>query len=152
MTALERWGLHAAALLTAGTGVLDGGLRWFGRRMGEFGPEPSPWLGTAQHLHVLAAPLLVFTLGVLVRGHLWTRLRTGPGGRATGLALAVFIAPMVLSGYAVQVAVDAGWRTALSWCHGISAGLFLLAYAGHVLRTLLAVRTSPESRQLAADS
>lgn len=152
MTSLERWSLHAAALLTAGTGAADGGLRWFGQRMGEFGPEPSPWLGRIQHLHVMVAPLLVFTLGVLVRGHLRARLRTAPGGRATGLALAAFIAPMVLSGYAVQVAVDPAWRAACSWSHGISAGLFLLAYAGHVLRTLLALRTSPEGRQLAADS
>lgn len=152
MSPLERWSLHAAALLTAGTGALDGGLRWFGQRMGEFGPEPSPWLGLAQHLHVLVAPLLVFTLGVLVRGHLRTRLRTGPSGRATGLALAAFIAPMVLSGYAVQVAVDPAWRIVLSWSHGLSAGLFLLAYAGHVLRAILVLRTAPGSRQLTADS
>ena len=145
MSALERWSLHITALLTAGTGLLDGGLRWFGQRMGEFGPEPSPWLGLAQHLHVLVAPLLVFTLGVLVRGHLWARLRAGTGGRRTGLGIAFLIAPMVLSGYAVQVAVDPAWRTALSWSHGISAGLFLLAYAGHVLRTLVTLRSIPEA-------
>lgn len=133
------------ALLTAGTGALDGGLRWFGQRMGEFGPEPSPWLGLAQHLHVLVAPALVFTLGVLVRGHLWARLRGGGGGRRTGLALAGLIAPMVVSGYAVQVAVDPAWRTALSWTHGLSALLFLVAYGGHVLRTLLAPRAVPET-------
>ena len=145
MSALERWSLHITALLTAGTGILDGGLRWFGQRMGEFGPEPSPWLGLAQHLHVLVAPLLVFTLGVLVRGHLWARLRAGTGGRRTGLGIAFLIAPMVLSGYAVQVAVDPAWRAACSWSHGISAGLFLLAYAGHVLRTLVTLRSIPEA-------
>ncbi|GLH70003.1 hypothetical protein GETHPA_15360 [Geothrix rubra] len=143
MSPLERWSLHAAAWLTAATGLLDGGLRWFGQRMGEFGPEPSPWLGLAQHLHVLVAPLLVFTLGVMVRGHLWARLRTGANGRRTGLGLAFLIAPMVLSGYAVQVATDPAWRTALSWTHGLSAGLFLLAYGGHALRTLLAARGVP---------
>lgn len=148
MTPLERWSLHLTALLTAATGLLDGGLRWFGQRMGEFGPEPHPLLGLAQHLHVLAAPALVFTLGVLVRGHLWPRLRGGPAGRGTGLAVAFFMAPMVGSGYAVQVAVDPAWRTAFSWTHGISAGLFLLAYAGHALRTLLALRTVPEATAL----
>ncbi len=152
MTPLERWSLHVAAWLAAATGFLDGGLRWFGQRMGEFGPEPSPWLGTAQHLHVLVAPLLVFTLGVLVRGHLWARLRGGPAGRRTGLALAGLIAPMVLSGYAVQVAVEPAWRTAFSWAHGISAGLFLAAYGGHVLRPLLVPRAAPGARQLGADS
>lgn len=148
MSPLERWSLHIAALLTAATGLLDGGLRWFGQRMGEFGPEPSPWLGLAQHLHVLVAPLLVFTLGLLVRGHLWARLRSGPEGRRTGLAVAFLIAPMVFSGYAVQVAVDPAWRTAFSWAHGLSAGLFLLAYGGHVLRTLLAPRGVPQAEAI----
>lgn len=148
MSPLERWSLHVTALLTAATGLLDGGLRWFGQRMGEFGPEPSPWLGLAQHLHVLVAPLLVFTLGVLVRGHLWARLRGGAGGRRTGLGIAFLLAPMVFTGYAVQVATDSAWRTALSWTHGISAGLFLLVYAGHVLRTLLAPRGVPRAEAI----
>lgn len=137
MSPTERWGLHASALVTAVTGALDGGLRWFGQRMGEFGPEPSPWLGPAQHAHVLAAPLLVFTLGVLVRGHLVPRLRGGASGRATGLALAACLAPMVLSGYAIQVVVDPAWRTGWSWAHGVSASLFLLAYFGHLAAGLL---------------
>lgn len=153
MSRLERWGLHVAALLTAATGAADGGLRWFGQRMGEFGPEPHPWLGLAQHLHVLAAPLLVFALGVMVRGHLWARLRGGSGsGRRTGLTLTGLLVPMVFSGYGVQVAVDPAWRTALSWAHGASAGLFLLAYAGHLLRAFLAFRKVPGARQLRADS
>lgn len=132
MTPLERWSLHLAALATAGTGVMDGLLRWFGQRAGEFGPEPHPWLPAAQHLHVLTAPLLVFALGMMVRGHLQARLKKGPEGRSTGLGAAFLIAPMVLSGYGVQVVTSPAWRTGLSWAHGISAGLFLLAYLGHL--------------------
>jgi hypothetical protein len=129
---LERWGLHLAALVTAATGLLDGLLRWFGQRAGEFGPEAHPWLATAQHLHVLTAPLLLFALGMAVRGHLQLRLKKGPEGRRTGLGAAFLIAPMVLSGYAVQVAVDPLWRSGLAWAHGLSAGGFLLIYLGHL--------------------
>jgi hypothetical protein len=132
MSPLERWSLHLAALLTAGTGLMDGLLRWFGIRMGEFGPEPHPWLPAAQHLHVLMAPLLLFALGMAVRGHLQVKLKKGPEGRRTGLGAAFLIAPMVLSGYGVQVVTSPFWRTAFSWAHGISAGLFLLAYLGHL--------------------
>lgn len=132
MNPLERWSLHLAALLTAGTGVVDGLLRWFGERAGEFGPEAHPWLPAAQHLHVLTAPLLVFALGMMVRGHLWARLKKGPEGRRTGLAAAYLIAPMVLTGYGIQVVTDPAWRTGLAWAHGISAGVFLLAYLGHL--------------------
>ena len=150
MSPLERWSLHLAALLTAATGLLDGGLRWFGQRMGEFGPEPHPLLGLAQHLHVLAAPGLVFVLGVMVRGHLGAKLRAGEGRRTTGLALAFLIAPMVLTGYGVQVAVDPTWRRVLSWAHGLSAGGFLLAYGGHVLRSLRLPRTVSDAPQVTA--
>jgi hypothetical protein len=133
MTPLERWSLHGAALITAGTGLLDGLLRWFGQRAGEFGPEPHPWLGTAQHLHVLVAPALLFCLGMMVRGHLWAKLRQGPEGRGTGMGLASLIAPMVVSGYLVQVATSPALRTFYAWVHGVSAGIFLVAYLGHLM-------------------
>ena len=132
MSPLERWSLHLAALITAGTGLLDGLLRWFGERAGEFGPEPHPWLGVAQHLHVLVTPALVFTLGMMVRGHLWPKLGRTVEGRRTGLGAAFLIAPMVFSGYAIQVVTSPAWRGALAWVHGVSAGTFLQAYFGHL--------------------
>jgi hypothetical protein len=100
--------------------------------MGEFGPEAHPWLSAAQHLHVLVAPVLVFTLGMMVRGHLWPRLRGGTEGRRTGLSAALLIAPMVFSGYGLQVSASPLWRSVLGWTHGISATVFLLAYIGHL--------------------
>ncbi|WP_243302350.1 hypothetical protein [Geothrix oryzisoli] len=149
MSPLERWSLHLAALLTAGTGLMDGLLRWFGVRAGEFGPEPHPWLPAAQHLHVLTAPLLLFALGMAVRGHLQVKLKKGPEGRRTGLGAAFLIAPMVLSGYGVQVVTSPAWRTAFSWAHGLGAGLFLLAYLGHLFipHAQPVPRTLAESRQ-----
>ncbi|WP_306590862.1 hypothetical protein [Geothrix sp. 21YS21S-4] len=128
----ERWSFHAAALATAGSGLANGLLRWFGERVGPFGPEAHPWLPFVQRAHVLAAPFLLFALGAAVRGHLRVRLKKGSEGRRTGLSAAFLIAPMALSGYAAQVAVDPGWRTGLGWAHGASAGLFLLAYLGHL--------------------
>ncbi len=132
MNRFERWSLHLAALATAGTGLLDGLLRWFGERAGEFGPEAHPWLGVAQHLHVLVTPVLVFTLGMMVRGHLWSRLQTGGEGRRTGLGAAFLIAPMVISGVGIQVVTSPAWRTGLAWFHGFASGAFLLAYFGHL--------------------
>ena len=132
MTLPERWSLHLAALATAGTGLVDGLLRWYGERPGPFGPEANPWLGTAQHLHVLVGPLLVFALGMLVRGHLWSRLQGGAEGRRTGLGAALFIAPMVLSGGAIHVVTSPVWRIGFAWTHGLASGVFLLAYLAHL--------------------
>jgi len=132
MNPMDRWSLHLTALVTVLTGLADGLLRWFGQRAGEFGPEPHPLLGLAQHLHVLASPLLLFALGMAVRGHLQMRLGKGPEGRRTGLSSAFLIAPMVMSGYGIQVVTDPAWRTGLAWAHGLAAGFFLLAYLGHL--------------------
>ncbi len=149
MSRVERISLHLAALLTAATGLADGLLRWFGTRAGEFGPEPHPLLPLAQHLHVLVAPLLVFALGMLVRGHLWAMLGRDRGGRRTGLLAAGLIAPMVLSGGAIQVATDPAWRQAFAWAHGLSAATFLLAYAVHALRSWREARTARAPQGLA---
>ncbi len=141
MSALERWSLHLGALLTALSGLATGGLRYFGRVAGEFGPEPHPLQGLAQHFHVLAAPVLLFALGMAVRGHLAAKLRAGAEHRHTGVGLGLLILPMVASGYLLQVAVAPGWRLAWAWVHGPASVLFLLAYLGHGLRTALLGRS-----------
>ena len=137
MTGLERWSLNLTALFTGATGLLYGWLRYYGQHPGEFGVEAHPLQATLQHLHVLAAPLLVFTLGMLVRGHVMPMWRSGrPGGRASGVLLALILAPMVLSGYAVQVAVEPRWRLAFAWVHGVLSLLFLAGYGFHQLAAL----------------
>lgn len=142
MTRLERWSLHLAALFTGATGLIYGWLRYYGQHEGEFGPEAHPLQGLLQHMHVLAAPLLVFALGMLVRGHVMPMWRSGrPAGRASGFLLAFILAPMVLSGYAVQVAVAPAWRLAFAWVHGASSLLFLAGYGVHLLAPLRLTRS-----------
>ncbi len=134
MSAFERWSLHLAAWTTAGSGLLYGWLRYFGRRAGEFGPEPHPWQAALQHLHVLAAPLLVLALGAVLKGHVSPRIRDGSrGSRGSGLLLLAGLAPMVLGGAAVQVAADPAWRTLWAWVHGGSSLVFLGAYLAHLV-------------------
>lgn len=145
MTSLERWSLHLAALLTGATGLIYGWLRYYGQRAGEFGLEAHPLQATLQHLHVLAAPLLVFALGMLVRGHVLPMWRGGkPGGRASGVLLALILAPMALSGYIVQVAVEPRWRLLFAWIHGVLSLLFLMGYGVHQLAALRQPRAAEE--------
>ncbi len=136
MTGLERLCLHLSALLTGATGLIYGWLRYFGQRAGEFGPEAHPLQPLLQHLHVLTAPVLVFTLGMLLRGHVQPMLRRDPEvGKRTGLLAVLGIAPMVLAGYGVQVVVDPAWRGALAWIHGVASLIFLVGYLVHLART-----------------
>lgn len=136
MNALERWSMHLSTLFTVLSGLLYGWLRYFGQRLGEFGPEPHPLQALLQHSHVLGAPLLVFTLGMLVRAHVLPRIRGGASaGRATGLLIALGLAPMILSGYGIQIVTEPSVRILLAWVHGVSSLLFLAAYGAHVART-----------------
>ncbi len=135
MTSLERLSLHLAALLAGGTGLLYGWLRYFGQRVGEFGPEAHPLQALLQHLHVLAGPLAVFALGMVVRGHFLPMVRGGRiPGRRSGWAVAAVLAPMVLGGYGVQVATEPALRTVLAWVHGLASLAFLAGYGIHVVR------------------
>lgn len=139
MTRFERWSLNAAALLTAGTGALYGWLRYFGQRAGEFGPEVHPLQGLLQHLHVIVAPVLVLVLGAVLKGHAEPLIRSGKlRSFRSGLWLLAGLAPMILGGYAVQVAVDPAWRRLWAWIHGVASLLFLGAYLLHLVR-----RTEP---------
>ena len=135
MSALERWSLHVAALLTAGSGLGYGWLRYFVQREGAFGSEPHPLQGLLQHLHVLIAPGLVLALGVVLKAHVDPLIRKGKfRGWRSGLWLVAGLAPMILAGYAVQVVVDPGWRRAWAWVHGGASLLFLAAYLVHLVR------------------
>jgi len=142
---LERWSLHLAAFATALTGITYGWARYFGQRLGEFGLEPHPWQGLAQHTHVLTGPVLLFLLGMAVKGHALPAFHTkGQKDQAAGLGLTLVLTPMVLSGYALQVCADPKWRTAIAWIHGPSALLFLFAYGAHLwMARRRALRTQP---------
>ena len=132
MKVFERWSLRVGFVLAGLTGGVYGWLRYWGGVQGDFGPEPSPWQPFWQHAHVLAAPLLLFALGIAVRGHVSGMLGHGVRrGRPTGLMLAALGAPMVLGGYAVQVVTAAGVRAALGWIHAAVGALFAVIYLAH---------------------
>jgi hypothetical protein len=137
MTTLERWSLHISALFTGATGLLYGWLRYYSQHPGEFGVEAHPLQATLQHFHVLGAPLLVFALGMLVRGHVLPMWRNRMhSGRVSGTLLALILTPMVLSGYAIQVAMEPRWRLGFAWLHGVTSLLFLAGYGVHQWMTL----------------
>lgn len=132
MKVFERWSLLAGFVLAGLTGGVYGWLRYWGGVQGDFGPEPSPWQPFWQHAHVLAAPVLLFALGVAVRGHVQGMLNRGVRrGRRIGLILLVISVPLVLGGYAVQVVTAAGARNALGWSHAALGALFVALYAFH---------------------
>ena len=113
MTRLEAWFLHVATLLVGGGGLVYAWMRYLVRPDDPFAVVNHPWQPEVQHLHVLAAPLLVFAIGLIWKAHAWpgVRLRIA-ARRRSGLALVATAAPMIASGYLLQTATDPSWRKA----------------------------------------
>lgn len=132
MTKRTAWFLHLSALLVGGTGLVFGWMLYLAEPVDEFAIVNHPWQPDVQHLHVLTAPLLVFTCGLIWFAHVWRRIRSGyPHRRKTGIVLAVLLGPMIASGYLIQVSVDPTWRLAWVWTHGVSSSLWVIVYVAH---------------------
>ncbi len=128
--------LHLANLAVAGTGLVYAWMRYLVAPADEWAVVNHPWQPLVQHLHVLAAPLLVFAIGLIWSVHVLGKLQNGHRVRASGLGLMALFLPMVASGYLLQVAVDPGWRQTWIWIHVASSLLWVAAFAFHKLRAL----------------
>ena len=132
MTRLEAWLLHLANLAVAGTGLVYAWMRYVATPADPFSVVGSPWQPTVQHLHVLFAPALVLTLGMVLRPHAAMALRLGMrSGRRSGLTILATAAPMIASGYLLQIATEPAWRRAWIAVHLATSALWLLGYAVH---------------------
>jgi hypothetical protein len=145
MSGAQKWLLHAAAVSVVASGVVYGILKYFGKNLAAMFPGlfPSvddpfavvshplqPW---ALDLHVLAAPVLVFALGLIFKDHVLAKLSArGFPVRRSGVVQAVLVLPMVLSGYLLQTVTSEGLHRAMVIAHVGSGSVFALAYAAHV--------------------
>lgn len=128
MTPLEVWFVRLSNLLVGGTGLVYAWFRYVAVPIDEFSAV-HPGQAAAQHLHVLAAPLLVFAVGLVWKTHVWLGLRLGNGvRRRSGVALVTLAVPMIASGYLLQIAVEPGWRGAWIAVH-LTASVFWCAGA-----------------------
>lgn len=137
------------------SGIVYGCLKYFGDSLARVFPFLSvtsddpfsivhhplqPW---SLHLHVLAAPFLVFGVGWIFKEHILAKLssRAAPVRRSGVVALAL-LAPMIVSGYALQVITHEILHLGTVVVH-IAAGLL---YAGvYLLHVWLAPKRNGRS-------
>jgi hypothetical protein len=135
---MKRWELillHLSALAVALSGIAYGVMKYFLAGSDPDSPLGHPWQPGALKAHVVAAPFLVFALGIVARGHALLKWRSGETtGKRSGLVLVAFVAPLVLSGYAVQVFTGELVRKGTGWGHSAAGGVFTLAYLVHLLK------------------
>ena len=129
--------LHLANIAVCGTGLVYAWMRYLVEPADEWAVVNHPWQPYVQHLHVLAAPLLVFALGLIWSAHILGKLQNGRKNRAAGIGLTTLFLPMAASGYLLQVAVDPGWRRTWVWVHVVSSLLWVAAFVVHQVRAMM---------------
>jgi hypothetical protein len=104
MNRLEKWAIWGTASLTAVTGL---GFFWAKYLASTDDPwavinHPlQPWFLKA---HILVVPLFIFAIGAVSLRHFWAHWANGVlHGRTSGALAALTVAPLILTGYLVQV-------------------------------------------------
>lgn len=132
MSRSERWLLDISNLLVGGTGVAYFVMKFLMEPADEWAVVNHPWQPHVQHLHVLAAPFLVFAGGLIWKQHVMKKFRqAGSRGRKSGLILALQLGPMVVSGSLIQASVSEIWREVWVWVHLITSGLWIVTAIAH---------------------
>jgi hypothetical protein len=132
MTGFERWSVWSSSIATFVTGVVYLWLKYMLVTDDPFAVINHPWQPVVLKLHILVAPFLVFSVGMVALRHVWRHLRTGSReGRRSGLVTLAMFGPMIATGYLIQAITAAGLLRAMAWSHiglGLVYGVGLLAH------------------------
>jgi hypothetical protein len=146
MNRLERWSVVIGSFLVTVTGVAYGWMKYLLRSDDPFAVINHPWQPAVLKLHILAAPVLVFGLGLIAVRHVVAHWLAGVShARRSGVTAAVTVLPMVLSGYLIQAAAEATWLTIAVWTHIVTGLVYGAAFAGHQLLALSVYHPSSPS-------
>jgi hypothetical protein len=127
----EAWMLHVSNLLVGGTGLVYAWMLYLVEPEDPYAVVNHPLQPQVQHLHILVAPLLVFTAGLIWRRHIWPQWKWGTERRRSGTTLIYLLVPMIVSGSLIQTAVDDRWRKVWVVIHLATSLLWLAGYLAH---------------------
>lgn len=147
----ERWCLNVLSLIVALTGFAYFWMKYFVQSSDPFAVVNHPWQVPMLNLHVVASPIFILVVGIVFNSHVMKKLRASrlPNRRSGYTSLGTFAA-MVLSGYLLQIAVDAWWLQALMVVHVTSGVMFSITYGAHLVISLrLGRRQDPAIREVA---
>jgi hypothetical protein len=134
MTRLEKILLHGGTLLVGATGLAYAIFKYLMTNDDPFSAVNHPLQPWALALHVLAAPALVFGVGIMFKDHMLGKMKNGAPDRAkrAGLSTLLLFVPMVVTGYLIQVLSAEIPRRWSIWLHiGLGIG-YMVLYAGHL--------------------
>lgn len=132
MTRFERWSVWGTSLGTFVTGLVYLWMKYLVVSSDPFAVINHPWQPLVLKLHILVAPLLVFSVGMVALRHVWRHMKSRErSGRRSGLMTVVLLGPMILSGYLIQAITHQGWLRAMVISHIITGVLYSAGLLAH---------------------
>ncbi len=126
--------LHISIALTALTGIVFAVMKYAMKSDDPFSVVNHPMQPAMLAIHVVVSPFALFALGWAFGNHMWPSLSNGPDKkRPTGTWSMISAAPMVLSGYLLQVSTAESLRKAMAAAHWVTSSFFVVAFVIHVL-------------------
>jgi hypothetical protein len=148
----ERVLLYVANVAVGLTGVIYAWMRYLVSPADEWAVVNHPWQPQLQHLHVLTAPLLVFAVGVILSGHILSKLLNGRRARISGIVLMMLFLPMAASGYLLQVAVTPALRQLWIVVHVGASLLWIALFLVHLVSSVVARRVDQSGTDASASA
>src|SRR3990170_2442260 len=118
VTRFERWAVWSTSVATFVTGVIYLWMKYLVVSDDPLAVVNHPWQPAVLKVHILVAPLLVFSIGLVALRHVWWHFRSkARDGRRSGLLTLVVLGPMIVSGYLIQTMTEEGWLKAMAIVH-----------------------------------
>jgi len=146
MTRFESALLQVSTLLSAMSGVIFLAMKYLMKSEDPFSVLGHPWQPHMLATHVIVGPAVVFALGLIAREHILGGFLSGARrrGRRSGASTILLAAPMILSGYFLQIVTGETSRQILVIAHVATGLMFVGLFFWHL--RAVAVRRRRASR------
>ncbi len=134
MNPAEKWLSHLSTIVVSVSGFIYLWMKYFMETDDPFSVVNHPLQPAMLGIHIVAAPFLVFVLGLMINTHVRKKLAASSShNRRSGLVSLAAFPAMVVSGYALQVVTNSTINKIALVSHLVASGLFLLTYIIHQL-------------------
>jgi hypothetical protein len=136
VTWTEKVLLWGSTLMVGLTGLVYAWMQYLLPPLDPYSNVHHPLQPLVLKIHLVAAPFLVFAVGLVFTQHIWGQFRAGlKRSRRSGVGTLLTLAPMVLSGYLIQTVTAESWLFSLAMVHLGTGALFILGFTSHQLAT-----------------
>lgn len=143
MSRWESWLLHVLTFVVGASGLVYFWMKYLLPTGDPFSVINHPLQPLTLDIHILAAPVYMFVLGVIFQSHVGKKLRSKTiANRRSGFVILFAFPLMVVSGYLLQLAANPAFQKVVLVTHLASSTVFLATYVGHQVFSLLLLRSA----------